>query len=211
MIIQGQVGPITSTSSIASGTQSTARMGNMGELIASELHGRYYEAVYRRTVFMAANPSGVATVSYTSGNTTALLGVGVTNPIGSAVNLVLLKAGFSFPLINSTVNTVLLTAGYNASNAVTQTSPLTVRNSYVGLGAAGVGLAASSFTFPTAPNTVMHLGSMPAATTLPGSPTIIDLEGSIILPPGAYAAIITSAATPANGFLASMQWEEVPL
>lgn len=209
MIIQGQVGPQATTSSLSVGSQPYARLGNLGGLIISELHGRYYETTYRRNNFVAANPTGVTTAAFTSGTTTALLGCSVSNPIGSTVNLVLNKVGFAFPVAVAAVNTVLLAAGFNSSTNTTHTTPLTVRNAFIN-GASGQGLADASWTYATAPNTIMTLASMPTAATAP-SLGFIDLEGSVILPPGAFACIITGAASAASGFVASMGWEEVPL
>jgi hypothetical protein len=37
----------------------------------------------------------------------------------------------------------------------------------------------------------------------------LDLEGSIVIPPGGYAAIFTSTASGAAGMMASLAWEEV--
>jgi len=51
---------------------------------------------------------------------------------------------------------------------------------------------------------------MPTATTLPAT-SLYDLEGSIILPAGAYLCLITSVATAASGFQGSISWEEVPV
>jgi hypothetical protein len=51
---------------------------------------------------------------------------------------------------------------------------------------------------------------MPSATTLP-STSFFDLEGSVILPAGAYLCLITSAASAALGFQGSISWEEVPV
>lgn len=210
MLVSSQVGPLSTTSSITPGSQIAVRSGNLGDTITSELHGRYYETTYRRAMFMAANPTGVTTLAFTSGTTTALLGVCVSNPIGSPVNLVLNKVGISFPVITTVVNTALIAVGFNSSTNVTHTTALTVRNSFVGLGQSGFGMADASFTCPTSPNTLMVLASMPSATTMP-STGLFDLEGSIILPPGAYACVITSAAHAASGFAASMGWEEVPV
>ena len=66
MIIQGQVGPLATSASLAAGTQPNLRQGNMGDMIVSELHGRYYENAYRRNQFWAANPTGDTTTATTS-------------------------------------------------------------------------------------------------------------------------------------------------
>jgi len=210
MIIQRQIGPITSTSSIGAGTLVPERAGNMGESIVTELQARYYENTYRRNRFMAANPTGVTTVAFTSGTTTAVLGTILSNPVGATVNLVVDKVGFAFPVIDTTVNSVILAGGYNSSTNVTHTTALTVRNAFLGVGQQGQGLCDASSTVPTVLNTIAQLASMPTATTLP-STAWFDLEGSIILPPGAYIALITSAASAASGFQGNIWWSEVPV
>ena len=43
------------------------------------------------------------------------------------------------------------------------------------------------------------------------APTITDLEGSVVLPPGAYAIIATSTVSGTSGFWGSYTWEEVPI
>ena len=88
-----QVGPLTSTSSIAAGQQVVQRAGNMGEQIISELHGRYYETSYRRALFNAANQAAATT---TVGLATTYTGLCLSNPVGSPVNLVLNKVGYAF-------------------------------------------------------------------------------------------------------------------
>jgi hypothetical protein len=182
----------------------------MGDLIASELHGRYYETTYRRAGFVAANPTGVTSTAVTSGTTTAILGVLLSNPINSPVNLVINKVGYSVTVAPAAVMPMFMAVGYNSGTNVTHTTALTVRNAYVGVGAAGYGLVDSSFTVPTAPNFTHALGTV-FTTISSNGPTIIDLEGSIILPPGGYAGIMSSVASGTSGFFGSIGWEEVPL
>lgn len=207
MLSQGQVGPIAST---ADGVQVALRAGKLGDQIVSELHGRYYESAYRRAQFIAANQTGVAT---TVGLATTYTGLCLSNPVGSSVNLVIGKVGIAFPVAVAAGLVYGLMVGYNAGTNVTHTAAsTTLRNSFVGVGAAPVGLVDTSATLPTAP-TVSHIfGAVgTAAITVPMTlPTCFyDLEGSIILPPGAYAAVFTSAASGALGFLGSIGWEEV--
>lgn len=211
MLIQGQVGPLATRQSLSAGSQPFTRFGNMGDTIVSELHGRYYEAAYRGSMFSAANTAGVTT---SVGNATTYVGICLSNPITSPVNLVLNKVGYSFLVAFTAAAAVGLMTGYNASTNVTHTTPLTVRNGLIGTGPIGYGLVDSSATLPTAPalTTVFATGLTGAITTMPHiSGDIVDLEGSIVLQPGAYAAVYTSTASGASGFLGSIQWEEVPL
>ena len=54
-----------------------------------------------------------------------------------------------------------------------------------------------------------NAGLTGATTTVPYIPGVIDLEGSIILPPGAYCAFYTSTVSGTAGASFSFQWEEV--
>lgn len=209
MLLQGQVGPITST---ADGVQVAPRMGKLGDGIISELHPRYYEAAYRKARFNAANQTGIAT---TVGVATTYTGLVLSNPVGSSVNLVVGKVGVAFPVAVAAGLVYGLMVGYHASTNVTHTAAsTTLRNNFVGVGSTPVGLVDTSATLPTAP-TVSHVlgavgtAAMTAPATLP--PCLYDMEGDIILPPGAYCAFFTSAASGALGFMGSFSWTEVPV
>ena len=208
MLIQGSVGQ-PSTTSIQPGTTPTIRQGQLGDVIVSELHGRYYESAYRRNLFNAAvQGTGITTAA---GLATAYTGLALTNPTTSTVNLVLTKVGYGVNAAPSAVMVVSL-AFNTSTTAVTQTTAITGRNNFLG-GAAPQGLAASSVTFPTAPINSHILGVIGtnAITSINETTDIIDLEGSIVMPPGSYIAIVTSTASAATSFWGSFQWEEVPV
>ena len=208
MLIQGSVGQ-PSTTSIQPGTTPTIRQGQLGDVIISELHGRYYETAYRRNLFNAAVQGTGITTSV--GLTTAYTGLALTNPTTSTVNLVLNKVGYAFNAAPTAV--MVISLAFNTSTtAVTQTTAITGRNNYLG-GAAPQGLAASSVTFPTAPINSHILGVVGtnAITAFSNTPTQFDLEGSVVMPPGSYICIVTSTASAATSFFGSFQWEEVPV
>lgn len=211
MLIQNQVGPIATTTSISAGTQAPGRAGQLGDTIMSELQPRYYEQTYRRNVFSVANQAVTAT---TLGLATTYTGLCISNPVGSTVNMVLLKVGFSFIVVFAAVATIGLALGYNSGTNVTHTTPVTPRSNFFGVGASPVGLADVAATLPTAPfySHIFGSGLTGAVTTVPQvSPTIVDLEGSVILPPGAYACIVTSTVSAASSFWGSFCWAEVPV
>jgi hypothetical protein len=212
MIIQGQVGAVATSASLAAGSQTISRFGNMGDQIVSELHGRYYETCYRRAMYVAANPTAVSTTAYTSGTTTAVTGILLSNPINSPVNLVLNKVGYSLYAVGA-ASSFFVGVGYNSGTNVTHTTALTVRSGFVGVGASGYGLVDSSYTVPTAMNFTHTFGSVGSVATTSwanGPSGFIDFEGSLILPPGAYAGILTNVAQTSN-FFGSISWEEVPV
>ena len=208
MLIQGSVGQ-PSTTSISPGTTPTIRQGQLGDVIVSELHGRYYETAYRRNLFNAAvQGTGITTAA---GLVTGYTGLALTNPTTSTVNCVVNKVGYGFNTAPAATMVVSL-AFNNSATAVTQTTAITGRNNYLG-GAVPQGLAASSVTFPTAPINSHILGVIGtnAITALNESTNVIDLEGSIVMTPGSYICIVTSTASAATSFWGSFQWEEVPV
>lgn len=206
MQIFNQVGPVATTTSLGAGTPVIMRSGQLGDTITSELHSPLYEQAYRRNRYAAANQAATAT---TVGLATTYTGICLVNPIGSTVNLVIENVGAAFIVAPAAALAFGIAVGYNAVTAVTATTPITPRNEFVGVGAAGTGLANAAATLPTAPTVERILGSVGAAI-LAGSMSF-EIKGGILLPPGGYAILYTSAASGASGFLGSFSWEEVPV
>ena len=205
--IQGTVG---GNAPAGAGTNpSNIRFGPTGEVVVQELHGRYYETTARKALFSGANLAGVTT---TAGFATTYTGFCLTNPIGSNVNLVLSKVTYG-ALVAQTAALVLgIMTGYNNTTAVTQTTPLVPLGNFAGQ-PAGVGLIASSVTLPSAPTRLILLDTLltGAITTSVTGGKVVDLEGSVVLPPGGYAAFYTSAASVASSLAFGGMWEEVSL
>lgn len=207
MLIQGQVGPIASTTSLSAGVQATARMDNLGGLVATQLFPRYYEITYRRNMYTGANQAGVTTSAALS---TSYTGLVLQNPVGNLFNLVVTKVGYSFTVAPAAAVAVGLMTGVNGTSFTTNL--ITARNRFVG-GALSTGIVSSGTTIATpVVETILDTVTTAAITTSPkGVGGIVDLEGSLILPPGAFVAFYTSTASGASGFFGSFQWVEVPL
>ena len=209
MQINGLVG--VPAASAAPGTAPFVRQSHLGEIVVSEGAGRYYEPCYRKQLFRGSNVSGTP-VATTAALATTYTGLVLANPPGSAVNLVLNKLGIAQVVAQTGVLAFGLMTGFNASTALSATTAGSQGSQFVG-GSAGVGQVYTAATLPTAPSIAEILGMFGTAALT--APTFInelfDLEGSIILPPGGYAALYTSAASVASSFYASMQWEEKPL
>jgi len=162
-------------------------------------------------LFSAANQAGVTT---SAGLSTTAKGIILYNPIGSTVNLVLKKVGYAFTVAFAAASAIGLAVGYNGSSAPSSTTALTPMSNFVGSTNTGQGVAYSAATLPTAPVVAILFGTgdTGAITTVPGdAQQFIDLEGEIILPPGAYAMLYTSTASGTSGCQASMEWYEVPV
>jgi hypothetical protein len=207
MLIQGEVGP-SSSSSIGSGANVNIRQGQLGEVIVNELHGRYYETAYRRALFTGASTAGTVT---TVGLATTYTGFVLANPVQSPVNLVINKVGIAFLVAFAAASAVGIMTGQSFTPLSGLATNASAKSAFVGAPAGnGVVYSGATLSTPTL-HTVLYTGLTGAITTTPGFLNQTDLEGSIILPPGGFAAIYTSTASGAASLIASMQWEEVPL
>lgn len=213
MLVQNQVGPIATSTSISPGLQSPARAGQLGDTIVSELHGRYYETTYRRANFLATSPSASITSAGIIASGSAYTGLALYNPVGNTNNLVVNKIGASFLVTPAAALTYGLVVGGVVSTTASVTSA-NVRNLFSG-GAVPSAVAASVWTptYGTAATVAHVLGTVGtgAITTFNLVPGVIDLEGGLIITPGYFVEIYTSTAANTAGFLGSIQWEEVPV
>lgn len=211
MLIQGQVGQ-PQLRSITPGANPVMRQGQQGDIIVSELHGRYYEQTYNRNMFTATLTAGTTTSAALSTTFTGLL---LLNPNNSQVNFVINKVGISFLVAFAAASAIGLQVG-NQSTAVLSSLTTTntqTRNNFIGAPNSTVGLTYSAAT-TTAPSLLQLFGSglTGAITTAPQTPGFfVDLEGSIVVPPGAWVGTYTSTASGASSTLASISYEEVPI
>lgn len=189
---------------VATGSGATAmlRGGAQGDLIVSELHGRYYEQALRSNMYRVANQAAVST---TAGLATTWTGLAISNPAGSGVNAVinLFTVGQVAAGVAGAIG-IMTGAGAAAGS-------LASKNAIVS-GTTGKVLASAGATIatPVLDLVIGQVGSL--ATTgygvTPG--LVVDVGGSIIIPPGFFAASYTSAAT-TTALIFGFQWEEVPI
>lgn len=200
---------ITGPQTLGDGSSALARGGHTGEAIVAAAHGVYHEPVSRGAVFNGAIAGQVTTV----GLATTYTGLVLSNPITSQVYLSLLQAGYNAIVAFAAGASIGLFTGYNLTTNVTHTAPVTPRNQkFVGAAGSGTGLLDSSATLPTAPtlNTVFGAGLTGAITTTPmGLSGLINIDGLILLPPGAYVGFYTSTASGTAGMALSLTWEEI--
>lgn len=189
---------------------AAARGDRQGATSVSQLHARYYEQTFRRRIFSVATSAGQTT---SVGAATTYVGLCVSNPVGSAVNLAMNKFGYGFSVIFAAASVIGLMTGFNASTNVTHTVAATPVSNFVG-SPKGVALADTSATLPTAPTLQLVLntaGTAAVSALFLSNQGWIDLEGSFVVPPGGYIALFTSTASGAAGAFASFSWEEVPV
>ena len=208
MLIQGIVGQPSAYPD--SSTPVIARVGDMGELMVSGLHGDHFEQTYRRNVFNSANQTGTVT---TVGLATTYTGLILSNPLSSTVNLAINKVGVSFLVAFPASAAIGLMSGYSSTTNVTHTTPSAILCSSIGSGSVSQARVDVAATMPVAPvvHSIIGAGLTGAITTAPTSTIqIVDYAGSIVIPPGGYVAIYTSTVSGAASMFASFEWEEVP-
>lgn len=202
--ITGAVGPQV----LSDGTVLTSfRQGRTGELMVTELQGRYYESVLRGQVFSACNPASQATSAALA---TTYTGCCVTNPPTSGKNLIIIAAGFSSVAAPGGIINAGLMGGFGT---VTHTAALIIHSNLVqsamtGSASGTVALADSQATIPT-PVLLMplHDGVTSAALSTASSPATSEIAGMFTVAPGAFIAIYTFTAAAGEGFIC---WQELP-
>lgn len=181
--------------------------GVQGDLLSSNMHGDLYNRAYTGALFLGANPTAVTT---SVGLATTCVGLILSNPAGTGKNLILRRAGAALVVVPTAFTGFSLITGFVAGGITVHTTALTIQNPIVG-GAvtASVAKLDSAATLVGTPVYSMVLAATTSATTGAGFST--DLQGCVIIPPGGYAALGTTVASPASGFLASIMWEEAPV
>ena len=211
--LTGSVG-YTSTSN-ADNTQPVAMLGKYGEMAISALHGKYYNHTYRGRMF-AASTATTGVLIAPSGAT--LAGFAIYNPIGSGVNLVLVKFEMwvqtdpGTPIVGGYglyVNTTLQAAATTSSTALTSIPCL------LGSGSGSKGVCFTSATCPANPTYWRAVANKQtgASTTIPYIATFgIDFDGTAIMAPNTTVSLQQDAGDTTNSkAVCTMVWYEAPL
>lgn len=199
MLVEGRVGLV----SAATGANSPLRVNTEGAIVTASGGGKYYELTNNGQVYVAANQAAVA---ITAALATTYTGLMVGNAAGTGKNLVMLMATYATTVAVPTATAIGLMAGSMTALA----STITPVNRKIG-GAASIAWVEDSCTIGTP---ILHQAFATAwtevttASTL-SQPNVVDLEGSLILPPGTFVAFYSTAANSA-AFLLSLMWAELP-
>lgn len=199
VLMEGRVGP----AGCSDGAEQALRQARDASLVVTLARGKYVEAASRGKVFHAASQ---ADTTWSVALHTTHTGLVVSNPVGSGYNLAILQASFALCVAPAGVANIGLFGGFLAAGIATHTTPLTVYSAILG-GPGGVAKADAAATLVGTPVWLMQMQNGFTAAALPGvGQTMIDVDGSIIVPPGGYCGI--AALTVVHG-LGSMSWEEI--
>lgn len=201
------------------------RQGRQGELLTSQLHGDYYEQNFRNNLYSIG--SGLVALSANTITLTATTTpiVGVWNPLGSNVNLVIIHAQLGDFLNNvtstppgafvwaSSLNNAVITTGALPFNRKTLQNAGSAAKGFNG-GVALTGLTNNLVVFETGdfPSASSLLTTtIAAATPTPSVFGVQRFEGSIIVPPGGVLALLNTVSTTTHSVTSRLIWEEVPI
>ena len=146
--------------------------------------------------------------------TTYTGGLVLVNPPTSTTNLRIQTAKAIFIIAQTNVSVIGLGIGFSATplaGTLTAVASLPGNNGATPAVAQGLLYSSASITLPAAPYLarVIGIAETGAVTTgVTNNGLSIDLQGSIILPPGGYAVFTSSAAGTASSFLGSFVWVE---
>ena len=203
---EGVVGPFRAQE----GSPSNLRQGKDSELIVQELHGRYYEQVFRKNVFLA-HAIVTAPAAYTA--TVAVGGPLIWNPLNSGVNVAILGVGIGTTVVTTVAAVLGLTGATAQQVAPTATTAIDSKtNMYIG---GGLG---STFAYRIGTVTVAGSFFMPIAQLHTGALTVdntglswTDLGGALVIPPGCWGGVAASVAATTAVCQIAMLYEEIPV
>lgn len=185
-----------------SATPITQQFDQQGAGLVTELHARYYQQTVRGNVF-SVNTQGTA-VTTTAALATTWTGLGISNPTGSGVNLVLLAFSATQFAVGAAATIGIL------GGVGTLTRTLAAQPRMIGLGTTAKANCSATDTIAT-PLLIATYGSVGSvATTGYGleNGLYVDVGGNVVVPPGSFIATYTSIAT-TTALNFGFTWEEV--
>lgn len=224
MLLQNVVGQ---PSAAGSNAIVNGRAGQQGDLIVSELHGRFYEANYRGNVYFGGHGSLIAlsanTITLTA-TTTPILGV--WNPANNTNNLVMLQASLNVVANNLTSGAgpgVFVWAISNSNGAIsTGSNPFNAKTllasgssartfsgnvALTGLTNNLVVVAGSTLPSPSG----LTYTTLASTALLPSYAGTENFDGALIVPPGGVLALLNTTSSTVFSAAGRLTWEEVPV
>lgn len=216
---QGRIGEVLARTS----GEETMRLGPLLDVIMSELHGRYFEAVRTGRVFTVggtiAGFAGAATHVSPLAAGTGTPVIGIYNPVGSGKVASIIMAQFVIAAVADTavglpVWNIIPAAG---APGITATGNVTPLPNIVGQGGASAmrGFTNSALTGSVAASYLRHLApssvQVAIATATAFTMMTENTDGGILVPPGAFAGLALSAAGTTYNVSGDLTYEELDL
>jgi|SRR5580658_3729043 hypothetical protein len=200
----------------ALGTNLPVAQGPAGEMLAAEIHGKYYAPNRGGNVFFLATAAAGTTVPVQASNLVSTFTI--WNPIGSGKNIELIRYSYAMLSATAVVSDISLYVQPGVGQTVAAPGTLTLLTIRSAAGAGATPTIASVCTGYSAATLVNVVGtnifrgptllSLGATAETNAGPLNYDFDGSFILPPGTIATTAGTAAQSAAGsqFLSWAEW-----
>lgn len=194
----------------ADGVAMPDRAGRMGDMIISELQGRYYEQASRGNLFHAFAIVTAPVIFSTAAGTGGPL---IWNPQNSGKNVSILAVTCALTVVTTVAAALGLTGNTGQTSAPTATTAIDQRSSGLIGGQASVATPyrvgtptnAGNFFFPLLQ---LHTGALTVDNLGLGW---IDVGGAIVCPPGAWVSLAASATATTTVAQLGMMYAEIPV
>jgi hypothetical protein len=211
MLIQSQVGSLPSQRQ-TSGTPTNPG-GSFGEALFSELAPQYYSLLKAGKVFSLASLGQSSTSAFVGGAAGTPI-IGLFNPSGSGVDLVLLQARLAVRSIAAATPSSTAFFGVNQGGTAVTGTQTQAKNMY---SQAATGSAAYGMV-NTANTAALASGLIAPSVSLQGTASLVDfygqllddIKGAIIVAPGCYVGYGTTIALTTCSLDAALIWAETP-
>lgn len=192
------------------GAQAGSPSGIVGEVLFSELVGKYATLVKSGKVFYT---SAIITAPVIF-STAAQLGPMLWNRPGSSVDAHILAVSVGSPTTATTVAGAISYASNTQATVPTTATALTVMNAYAGGGVSAMGGVFSTATILVAPTNVpfpLIACNTGAITTGVLTSNYFDVGGMFQVAPGQVGYICGNATLTAGVFTIGLLWAELPV
>lgn len=196
----GKVGAQT----LSSGSSGPIRLDGSGCLMSQAYGGKYAEAALAGRLFHSANINMVTTS--TTLNTT-FVGLGLCNPSGSGKNVIVHEFGYAF-IAASAAGLILALAITDDTGFAQDANAPIICGMYGAETSVCYTDEGATITAPQIIKVITQRADA-ATSTFQSYPCVVDLGGSIILPPGYAVVTDTTTAAGASTAQFSFMWEEV--
>jgi hypothetical protein len=192
------------------GAQAGAPTGVTGELLISELCGRYSTLTKTQKVFFT---SAIITAPVIF-STNVQLGPMIWNRPGSGVDAHILAVSWGSPTTATTAAGAIGLATNSQATVPTSTTAITAWNGYTGGAQSQMGGVFSGATVIVAPTPIFWplLGvNTGAITSGVVTSSFAEVGGSVIVAPGGIGYVCASATLTAGVFTIGLMWAELPV
>jgi hypothetical protein len=190
--------------SLSSGATGPLRLDEFGYLCTRGAAGKYAEAALAGRLFHSANINMVTTS--TTLNTT-FVGLGLCNPAGSGKNVIVHEFGYAFVAASAAGLILALAVTDDTGFAQDANAPI-ICAKYAAASSVCLTDEGATITAPTIIKVITQRADA-ATSAFQSYPCVVDLGGSIVLPPGYAVVTDTTTAAGASTAQFSFMWEEV--